>query len=50
MVARLFRWALAVLCAMLVVELVQSQLKLARTSLLRSWELMAIDFIDFMGI
>ena len=29
--ARLFRWALAVLCAMLVVELVQSQLKLART-------------------
>lgn len=28
---RLFRWALAVLCAMLVVELVQSQLKLART-------------------
>ena len=35
---------------MLVVELVQSQLKLARTSLLRSWELMAIDFIDFMGI
>ena len=30
---RLFRWALAVLCGMLVVELVQSQLKLARTVL-----------------
>lgn len=42
---RLFRWALAVLCGMLVVELVQSQLKLARTlhhvSLLLSFCLMS---------
>ncbi len=33
---RLFRWALAVLCGMLVVELVQTQLKLARTILAES--------------